>query len=54
MIALDRATRQNGCLQVLRGSHHMGRIEHGQVGDQTGADKERVQAALGRLERVEV
>lgn len=52
MIAVDRATRENGCLQVLKGSHHMGRIDHGKVGDQTGADLERVQAALERLELV--
>lgn len=54
MIAVDKATRANGCLQVLKGSHRMGRVEHGKVGDQTGADPERVQAALGRLERVYV
>jgi ectoine hydroxylase-related dioxygenase (phytanoyl-CoA dioxygenase family) len=52
MIAVDRATRQNGCLQVLRGSHHLGRIEHGKVGDQTGADAERVEAACRLLETV--
>jgi phytanoyl-CoA dioxygenase PhyH len=52
MIAVDRATRANGCLQVLRGSHRMGRINHGPVGDQTGADPERVHAALERLETV--
>ena len=52
MIAVDRATRANGCLQVLRGSHHLGRIDHGKVGDQTGADMERVQAAMERLELV--
>ncbi|OAI47321.1 proline hydroxylase [Planctomycetaceae bacterium SCGC AG-212-F19] len=52
MIAVDPATRANGCLQVLRGSHHLGRIEHGKVGDQTGADPERVGAALDRLELV--
>jgi hypothetical protein len=52
MIAVDRATRENGCLQVLRGSHHLGRVEHGKVGDQTGADPERVEAALRVLERV--
>ncbi len=52
MIAVDRATRQNGCLQVLRGSHQLGRIDHGKVGDQTGADIERVQAAMERLELV--
>ena len=45
MIAVDRATNENGCLQVLKGSHRMGRIDHGKVGDQTGADMERVAAA---------
>ena len=30
-------------MQVLRGSHLMGRIEHGHYGDQTGADPERVE-----------
>jgi ectoine hydroxylase len=52
MIAVDRATRENGCLQVLKGSHHLGRIDHGKVGDQTGADLERVNAAGERLELV--
>lgn len=51
MIAIDRATRENGCLQVLRGSHHMGRIDHG-VKVQLGADEERVQEASKRLETV--
>ena len=54
MIAVDRSTRENGCLQVLRGSHLMGRVEHGKVGDQTGADPERVDVAVERLERVYV
>jgi hypothetical protein len=52
LIAVDRATRENGCLEVLKGSHEMGRIDHGKVGDQTGADMEHVRAALERLERV--
>ncbi|WP_298859202.1 phytanoyl-CoA dioxygenase family protein [uncultured Gimesia sp.] len=52
MIAVDRATVENGCLQVLRGSHLMGRIDHGPVGDQTGADPERVEAACERFELV--
>jgi ectoine hydroxylase len=52
MIAVDRATRQNGCLEVLRGSHHLGRLDHGRVGDQTGADAEHVEAALRVFERV--
>jgi len=53
MIAVDRATRANGCLQVVRGSHLLGRIDHGKVGDQTGvADQERLQAILDRYELV--
>ena len=51
-IAVDPATRENGCLQVLRGSHLMGRIEHTQTGDQAGADVERVNEAVKRLELV--
>ncbi len=53
-IAVDRNTRANGCLQVLRGSHKMGRIEHGKFGDQTGADPERVQHAMKTMELVYV
>ena len=52
MIAVDRATRENGCLQVVTRSHLMGRIDHMKVGDQTGADPERVAATLQRLELV--
>ncbi|MCG3178835.1 MAG: Ectoine dioxygenase [Phycisphaerae bacterium] len=52
MIAVDPATRANGCLQVLRGSHLMGRIEHGRFAGQTCADPERVEQALERMELV--
>lgn len=52
MIAIDRANRDNGCLQVIRGSHRMGRIEHGTSGTQTGADQARVDRALEHLELV--
>ena len=52
LIAIDEATRENGCLQVLKGSHLMGRIEHGRSAGQTGADPERVSVALERLETV--
>jgi ectoine hydroxylase-related dioxygenase (phytanoyl-CoA dioxygenase family) len=54
LIAVTAATRENGCLQVLRGSHLLGRIDHGKTGDQTGADMERVEAALTRHELVYV
>jgi len=52
LIAVDRATRENGCLQVVRGSHKLGRLEHGKTGGQTGANLERVAAVLERLELV--
>lgn len=51
-IAVDPATRENGCLQVLKGSHLMGRINHNLTGDQAGADMERVNEALKRLELI--
>jgi hypothetical protein len=53
MIAVDAATRENGCLEVLRGSHRMGRINHILTGDQAGADRERVAEAEKRLEKVD-
>jgi ectoine hydroxylase-related dioxygenase (phytanoyl-CoA dioxygenase family) len=52
MIAIDPCTRENGCLQVLRGSQRLGRIDHGQYGDQSGADPERVEHAARALELV--
>ena len=53
-IAVDRATRENGCLQVLKGSHLAGRVEHILTGDQAGADPERVGELAKRLELVHV
>ena len=53
MIALDRSTRENGCLQVLKGSNRLGRIEHGLLeGEQMGADLDRVEQASRHLETV--
>ena len=52
MIAVDAATRENGCLEVLKGSHRMGRVNHVLSGDQAGADRERVAEAEKRLEKV--
>ena len=39
-------------MQVLRGSHNMGRIDHKFVGEQTGADLERVEQAKKRMDLV--
>ncbi|CAH1778742.1 unnamed protein product [Owenia fusiformis] len=48
-MAVDKATQDNGCLKVVPGSHKLGRIEHGHVGDQAGADLERVELATKQL-----
>jgi ectoine hydroxylase len=48
MVALDAATRENGCLKVIPGSHLLGRLEHGGRGKQAGADPERIEAVLQR------
>jgi ectoine hydroxylase len=53
-ISVDPSTRENGCLEVLKGSHHLGRLEHGVVGGQVGADMERVEQAMKVLEHVYV
>ena len=51
-IAVDRAYRGNGCLQVMRGSHKLGRIEHGRYGTQVGADPERIELVSKHLDLV--
>jgi len=53
-IAVDPATRKNGCMQVLRGSHELGRIDHILTGEQAGADMQRVAEIQNRLELVYV
>ena len=52
MVAVDAATRENGCLQVLKKSHLMGRINHVLSGEQAGADRDRVAEACKVLETV--
>jgi ectoine hydroxylase-related dioxygenase (phytanoyl-CoA dioxygenase family) len=54
LIALEAANRENGCLQVLVGSHRVGRVDHIKVGDQTGADPERVDLLMNQLPLVYV
>ena len=53
MVALDRADRHNGCLQVIRGSHQAGRINHSTgPGEQVGAEMERVNQMLNEMDLV--
>jgi ectoine hydroxylase-related dioxygenase (phytanoyl-CoA dioxygenase family) len=52
-IAVDEATRENGCLQIVSGSHRMGRLDTSRVADQTGpADSLRIQSILSCSEIV--
>lgn len=50
IIAIDAANKQNGCLQVLRGSHKTGRINHDRINDQTVADDEKIQEAVKKFD----
>ena len=54
MIAISKANKENGCLQVIKGSHKMGRIEHGFAGEQVGASQHYVDLALKTMEHVYV
>jgi len=54
MIALTEANKANGCLQVIKGSHKMGRVNHGFSGEQVGADMTMVNNALQTMEHVYV
>ena len=52
MIALTHANKENGCLQVIKGSHKLGRVNHGFAGEQVGADMVMVNNALKTMELV--
>jgi ectoine hydroxylase-related dioxygenase (phytanoyl-CoA dioxygenase family) len=54
MVAITDANKENGCLQVIKGSHKMGRIEHGFAGEQVGASQHYVDLALKTMELVYV
>lgn len=51
-IAIDKNDTENGCLQILRGSHLMARIEDVVIGDTTGADPIRIAKAFENHELV--
>ena len=54
MIALTEANKANGCLQVIKGSHKIGRVNHGFAGEQVGADMVMVNHCLTTMEHVYV
>lgn len=53
-VAVDRASKENGCMQLLKKSHKCGRLHHGMTGEQTGAREEEVNALMDfyKLEKV--
>ncbi|MES2646962.1 MAG: phytanoyl-CoA dioxygenase family protein [Bacteroidota bacterium] len=54
MVAITEANKNNGCLQVIKGSHKMGRIEHGFAGEQVGASQLYVDLVLKTNELIYV
>jgi ectoine hydroxylase-related dioxygenase (phytanoyl-CoA dioxygenase family) len=54
MVALTPANKQNGCIQVIKGSHKLGRVNHGFAGEQVGADQVMVDNALKTMDLVYV
>jgi len=50
MIALNDHTIENGCLRILPRSHHLGRVTHGNVGGQAGAEPDRLKDILERYD----
>lgn len=54
MVAITDANKENGCLQVIKGTHKMGRLEHGFSGEQVGASQHYVDLALKTMPLVYV
>jgi len=54
MVALTTANKENGCLQVIKGSHKLGRVNHGFAGEQVGADMTMINNALKTMEHIYV
>jgi ectoine hydroxylase-related dioxygenase (phytanoyl-CoA dioxygenase family) len=52
MVALSKANKENGCMQLIKGSHKLGRLNHGFSGDQMGADMDMVNNALKTMDLI--
>lgn len=50
MLALNPATKENGCLRVVPGSNKLGRLEHQQSGSQLITDPERLKFVLAEMD----
>jgi len=54
MVAVDKADRDNGCLQVIRGSHEQGLLPHDAIGTQRGVDELTVRKLLADHDHIYV
>jgi ectoine hydroxylase len=54
MIAVDPATRANGCVNLVPGSHRYGRIDHVRIGSASGCDPKRLESILRKSPAVPV
>ena len=52
MLALNPATKENGCLRVVTGSNLLGRLEHQQSGSQLITDPNRLASVLTEMDEV--
>ena len=52
MLALNPATKENGCIRVVRGSNRLGRLEHRQSGSQLITDPDRLAFVLEEMDEV--
>ncbi len=52
MLALDPATRDNGCLRIVKDSNQLGRLEHQPSGSQLIATPQRVEMALAEMQEI--
>jgi ectoine hydroxylase-related dioxygenase (phytanoyl-CoA dioxygenase family) len=51
-VAVDKNTESNGCMQLVKGSHLLGRVNHMRVGAAIGIDPERLKLILAQCETV--
>lgn len=51
-VAVDKCSESNGCMKLVRGSHHLGRVNHTRVGEAVGFDPQRLKLVLEQCETV--
>ena len=54
MINIFRCTKDNGCLEVLPGSHRFGRLNHTKQAEQMAVEPERLREIMKKVPPVQV